>query len=168
MSEVMKPGGSFRPGSQAAPEWYSRSTIDEFLSAAEVQRAELQARIAEANARAERARAATGLHRLMATMLLDTQRELSTIRRQAEAQAAELMSVAPPAPEPVRAVAAEDDVAIAEVEPDNPLSIPPPTTRANGKDHDAQTGDDEFIAFLRAGLADTAPHSDDDESEATA
>jgi hypothetical protein len=75
----------------AAIKWYSQNSVDEFLAAASEERGRLEAVIADATARAERARAALGVHRLMATMLLDTHRQLTERRREAELEAAQII-----------------------------------------------------------------------------
>ena len=75
----------------AAIKWYSQDSVDEFLAAAAEERERLEAVIADATARAERARAALGVHRLMATMLLDTHRQLTERRREAELAAAQII-----------------------------------------------------------------------------
>ena len=78
-------------GGPAAIQWYARSSVDEFLEHAAQERSRLEAVIADATERADQARAAMGLHRLMASMLLETHRQLTERRREAEVQAAQII-----------------------------------------------------------------------------
>jgi cell division septum initiation protein DivIVA len=129
-------------GTAAPIQWYARSAVDDFLAQAAVRRTELEAAIAAANERAERARAALGLYRMMAAMLLETQRELQEMRRDAEAQAAEI----------VRGAEQTDDVVI-----DLAGSTPSGAMATNGDGR--AVGDDgaenaKFFDFLRGSLTD--------------
>jgi hypothetical protein len=143
-------------------EWYARTEVDSFLEAAARQRAELEAQITQAQTRAERARTAAGLHRVMATMVLDTQRELAAVRAEAEAKARVIVQgtassatnghrihdSTPPTIDLVAAAGSSNGVGV---------SLPPPAYLSNGKEADGQEGDAEFLAFLRDGLADPGP-----------
>ena len=71
---------------------YSRAEVDEFLAAVAVERSRLEAEIAEATERINRARSAIGMHRVMVAMLLETQQELSALRSEAEAQARQIVA----------------------------------------------------------------------------
>lgn len=75
----------------ATGQWYARSAVDEFLDAAAQERTRLEAVIADANRRADQARAAMGLHHMMAAMLLETHRTLTERRHAAEAEAAQII-----------------------------------------------------------------------------
>ncbi len=75
----------------ASGQWYARSAVDEFLTAAAQERTRLEAVIADANRRADQARAAMGLHHMMAAMLLETHRTLTERRHAAEAEAAQII-----------------------------------------------------------------------------
>jgi cell division septum initiation protein DivIVA len=79
------------PTAGPAIQGYSRAEVDDFLSAASVERARLEAEIASANERINRARAAIGIHRVMFTMLLDVQREINDLRRGADEAAASIV-----------------------------------------------------------------------------
>ena len=78
--------------SVAPIQWYARTAVDDFLAAAAEKRSELEQQISEANTRIERANAAAGLHRLMAAMVLETQREVAEVRRAAELRAMEIVT----------------------------------------------------------------------------
>jgi hypothetical protein len=80
--------------SGAAIHGYSRAEVDDFLEAAAVERARLEVEIADARARAGRARSAIGMHRVMVSMLLETQRELTELRLDAEARAEQIVAEA--------------------------------------------------------------------------
>ena len=66
---------------------YPRALVDDFLAAAGRERERLEELRRDASLRAERARATIGVHRVMMAMMLDTQREVSEIRRAADAEA---------------------------------------------------------------------------------
>jgi cell division septum initiation protein DivIVA len=144
---------------------YSRSEVDEFLAAAALERARLEATIADANARSNRARAALGMHRVMVAMLLEAQREMSQLRSDAEREADRIIAEAD---EQARAmsgfaresnsVAAMIDLAAAEAAMNGvgahtrePEPEPVPFT-SNGH-HDS----DDYFEFLRGALADDQP-----------
>jgi len=144
---------------------YSRSEVDEFLAAAAVERARLEATIADANARSNRARAALGMHRVMVAMLLEAQREMSQLRADAEREADRIVA---DADEQARAmsgfahestfVASMIDLAAAEaavnrVATHAPMPEPQPAPFASNGHHDS----DEYFEFLRGALADDQP-----------
>ncbi len=110
---------------------YAREAVDDFCAAARAERARLEVTISDAESRARRARAAVGMHHVMVSMLLDTQRELAELRISAEAEAAEIIGIAEEeAQEIVRA--ANDETHIVAVQPVDHLETP-----ATGPSHSA-------------------------------
>jgi hypothetical protein len=83
---------------EAAPEppleGYDAATVESFLRAVTLEQARLQAEIAAARAREERARALVGMHETMLTTMRDVYVEVSAVRRSAEAQAAAIVEEA--------------------------------------------------------------------------
>src|SRR5262245_24963791 len=77
-----------------AVQGYTREAIDDFLAAADVERARLREVIAEAESRTQRARAALGVHRVMTAMLLEAQADVAERRRLAEEEAAAILRAA--------------------------------------------------------------------------
>lgn len=166
---------------------YPRDAVDEFLAAADAERARLEAVIREASGRAERARAPIGAQRLMMSMLLDTQRELSELRdsaatraekiiAEAEAQAREIVMLADPVPTPrpgfTTGPRPGGTGAASSSSTDRPIDLvgaeaadqkPPPDSFGAGSDgprvngHSKSTESDEFFDFLRGALADDQP-----------
>jgi hypothetical protein len=80
------------PSDEHSARAYSRAEVDDFLAAAAAERIRLEAEIAEATERISRARAAIGMHRVMVSMLFETQREVSALRREADAQARQIVA----------------------------------------------------------------------------
>jgi hypothetical protein len=130
---------------------YPRADVDEFLRSAAAERIRLEAEIADANARIAHARSAVGTHRVMVAMLLETQRQLSEMRRDAEVQAERIIAEA------------EIEAQAIERGPGSPnggsASTPgfaEPTidlTRSAPSSEEP----DEFFEFLRGALADDQP-----------
>jgi hypothetical protein len=87
---------------------YTRRTVDDFLAAAATERDRLRAEIAAAEARERRARASLGVHRVMLSMFLETQREIAKIRADAEAEAEHVVAASAGA-RPARGRAVGDD-----------------------------------------------------------
>ena len=129
---------------------YPRGDVEEFLSAAAAERVRLEAEIAEAHARIAQARSAVGTHRVMVTMLLDAQRELSEIRRRAEAEAERMIAEAE-----IEAQAIERGRWSAFDVPTS-VSMPSEPTIDLVGHADAQ-GSDQFFDYLRGALADDQP-----------
>jgi hypothetical protein len=73
---------------------YPRAAVEDFLASAAGERARLEASILDAESRIRRARAAIGMHRVMASMLLQTQIELGEMRSCAETEAEGLLASA--------------------------------------------------------------------------
>jgi hypothetical protein len=147
---------------------YDRAAVDAFLTAAGEERQKLEDEIKQSNLRLARARTALGTHRVMVAMLLETQRELSTIRRDAERQAAEIIATAErevreasganlgasnPGP------AAESiDLRASTMPPMVAPSAPTMTGTPTGDDLFAPAPhDDEFFEYLRGALSDDEP-----------
>jgi len=150
---------------------FPRAEVDAFLAAAASERVRLEAEIADANARIARARSAVGTHRVMVAMLLEAQRELTEIRRNAEVEAERILgaaeleaqsiergapSVSTSATAPAAGSAAGSAAAPTfAAAPSSPSRSPEPTidlaaAANNGKD-------DEFFDFLRGALTDDQP-----------
>ncbi len=144
---------------------YPRAEVDEFLAAAAQERTRLEAVISDAETRVSRARSAIGAHQVMVQMLLESQQELSRIRRDAEAEAEAIVARAeldaqsilsgqpttnPPTPVgvPIAATAATSSTPTA-YEPIAPIGLQQPTGSAEEND--------EFFTFLRGALADEQP-----------
>ncbi|HEY3670850.1 MAG TPA: DivIVA domain-containing protein [Acidimicrobiia bacterium] len=136
---------------------YPRVEVDEFLAAAAEEKSRLEAVISDAETRVSRARSAVGAHQVMVQMLLESQQELSRIRRDAEAEAEAIVARAEldaqailsgqPTPVPVTA----PPVAIATPGPFE--SAAPLAVQPDGP----VDGNDEFFTFLRGALADEQP-----------
>ncbi len=161
-----------KPVSQPPVRGYQRAAVEEFLAAANAEKARLEALIADADERAARARAAVGMHHVMVAMLVETQEELARRRLEADQQAAQILAaaeaqaraierpVAAPEP-PVIAVptAAEPLVARPRIHAPGADAPPPPPAAATevvtgvGDDEEA----DRFFAFLRRALSDEEP-----------
>jgi hypothetical protein len=122
------------------PKWYSRTAVDEFHAAAAAERARLESVIADAGARLARAKAAVGLDRTMAEMLLDGQRQIEEIRRAAEVEAAAILAGAP-APGAAGGPVADGDDPGAGVGLDPDASLEP-----------LSPNDDDFFARLKGSL----------------
>jgi DivIVA protein len=161
---------------------YSRAEVDDFLAAAARERARLEAEIADANRRIRDARTAIGMHRVMVSMVLDAQRELSEMRRAAELEAERILSAAETdaqrmlaeARNEPAAYATHDSSAYSSPEP-APYATPEPVIDLAAIDtpvdvhagngavvHPSEApardaGDDQFFEFLRGALADNEP-----------
>jgi hypothetical protein len=149
---------------------YDRAAVEDFLRAAAEERVKLRQQIDSANLRLARARTALGTHRVMVAMLLETQRELSTMRRDAELQAAEIIGAAE------REARVREESGRAGPGPidlrDSPFAAPAPATlngeRASASSYETvnpyapgattdPTADSEFFEFLRGALDDEEP-----------
>jgi hypothetical protein len=165
-------GRDFDTGAQALTLGYDRAAVDAFLAAAAEERQKLETEIEQSNMRLARARTALGTHRVMVAMLLETQRELSVIRRDAERQAAEIIAAAEremrAAPgdrlDAPSAGPATDAIDLrSDPEPSNrpsgDLPVRPSTPEADGDDAlFAPAGqDDAFFQYLRGALSDDEP-----------
>lgn len=144
----------------AAPiQWYARSAVDDFVDKAATRRAELEAAIAAANERTERARAALGLYRMMAAMLLETQRELQEMRQAAEAEAAEIIRAAGHDSSGSSKVESQVTM-IPHAPPAEVLDLGAPAAAAAATNGAPRNGTDdgtenaEFFDFLRGSLTD--------------
>jgi ABC-type transporter Mla subunit MlaD len=127
---------------------YPRADVDEFLRAAAAERVRLEAEIADANARIAHARSAVGTHRVMVAMLLEAQRQLSELRRDAEIQAERIIAEAEIEAQAIeRGVRGSAASRPTFAEPSIDLTRP-----------DLRTEDPaEFFDFLRGALADDRP-----------
>ncbi|MCU1457413.1 MAG: hypothetical protein JWL73_1505 [Actinomycetia bacterium] len=149
---------------------YQRAAVEEFLAAAEAERARLNALIAEANDRAARARAAVGMHHVMVSMLLETQEELARRRTEADQRAAEILAAAeaealaieraPAAIAPAMTVSPPTPVASAPTGVYEPPAAPEfaamaPRLQSDTRDDDGEA--DRFFEFLRRALHDEEP-----------
>jgi hypothetical protein len=156
---------SMQPLGGAPIAGYSRSEVDDFLTAAAQERTRLEAAIADATTRASRARAALGMHRVMVAMLLETQRELSELRNDAERQAEEIITAAErdvvlaqgsaPGPRVHEIDLSTVDAAPVGAAPLVAFAGPVPT---NGDANGTATAEgDAYFAFLRGALDDDQP-----------
>src|SRR5215813_9209404 len=80
------------PALEPSASLYARQAVDDFLTAATAERERLELTIAEAKARTDRARAVIGMHRVMVSMLLETQHELDALREAADREAQAIVS----------------------------------------------------------------------------
>jgi hypothetical protein len=155
--------------------------VDEFIRASEAEKQRLAAAIADDEDRSRRARAAIGMHNMMVSMLIETQRELEELRRDAERSAAEIISAAS---DPGQVVPGSFDMSpplrpqmavrppgsynidlVAEARADrvdgsacaSPLG--PADTRGGDASGDLGTGaeSNDYFAFLRGALTDEEP-----------
>src|SRR5689334_6611902 len=111
---------------------YAREAVDDFLAAAESERARLRATIADAEARTRRARAAVGVDRVMVGMLLETQQQLPGHRDQAEAEAAEILGRAEDeAQQILREARADAGVAVDRERASEPTPMSSPAASSN-------------------------------------
>jgi cell division septum initiation protein DivIVA len=145
--EAPSPAGSAISG-------YSYAEVTDFLAAAAVERSRLEAELLDAESRIGRARSAIGLHRVMLAMLLDAQRELDEIRREAEGHATRILAGAErdatPVVVPSPAASATIDLTAVTA------TVAPAHDRAQGAPSDGGSQDDYFT-FLRGALSDDAP-----------
>ena len=149
---------------------YERAAVDDFLAAAGRERERLEAEIEESRTRERKARAAIGMHRVMISMLLETQIELEEKRRAAEAEAAAILArteeeasrleatTARSAPDALSASfsrATSPSLTVIDLERAESIDEPlPPSHRAGA----APTDDaDQYFEFLRGALADDQP-----------
>ena len=102
---------------------YSRATVDEFLASAAAERVRLEAALAEAKARQAGSRSVIGMHRVMISMLIETQEELHARRREAEAAAEELLRRADREAEAILAAVPQRPDAVIEPEPRRDVQI---------------------------------------------
>jgi regulator of protease activity HflC (stomatin/prohibitin superfamily) len=162
---------------------YGRTTVDDFLIAADAERRRLERVIADSRAREQEARAAISAHQVMLTMLLDTYHDLDERRRQAEKEAAALLEAAdrdareilieargsrygsiewsglPPQTEVEREGTNVIDLSQAEAVDGVPPAVAgspvfAAAARANGHDEQASSG---YFDFLRGALDDDQP-----------
>jgi hypothetical protein len=142
------------PGGKLPVRAYSRSAIDEFLTAAAAERARLEAAIAEDEERTRCARAALGTHRVMVAMLIEAQRELDEIRTRAEAEAATILAGA-------GRPAVLLDLTQPEPGPVDPASPPlaavPPAPVMTTASPATDAGTTDYFDFLRGALVDDEP-----------
>ena len=171
--------------SGAAIHGYSRAEVDDFLKAAAVERARLEAEIADARARAGRARSAIGMHRVMVSMLLETQRELTELRLDAEARAEQIVADAEREAgaigagtgmstwmrdEPFTIDTQAPATSLIDLGVEQAVGVPhangveqngrahhPSADPSAGADPAADAERDEYFDFLRAALADDSP-----------
>jgi hypothetical protein len=160
---------------------YPRATVDEFVRASEVEKQRLRTSIEEDEHRARRARAAIGMHHMMVSMLIETQRDLEELRRDAERVAAQIIATASegtrspwPAPSGGSApspgmpdgrgspmsidLVAEGNLDERREPVRSPFDVAPDGLAPNG--HHTDDSDDasnEYFAFLREALDDDEP-----------
>jgi hypothetical protein len=128
-----------------AVQGYSRAEVDEFLAAAAVERARLEAEIIDARSRVGRARSAIGMHRVMVAMLLETQRDLTDLRAQADAEADAILAQAERDAALILAGSGDE---VARVTPVAPVGLPSaPIGRAAGEIH---LGAADPVSLIRA------------------
>jgi hypothetical protein len=127
---------------------YAREIVEDFLEAAGRERVRLQATIRDAESRERRARAAIGLSSVMATMFLEAQREIAELRSDAEAEAAKILTIADCEVDEAHWTARYLDPACGAYAVDLTAD-----SRAVGSGSHA---DDDFFAFLAAGVDDVA------------
>jgi hypothetical protein len=138
---------------------FDRTEVDQFLEAAQSERRRLEAEIAEAETRISRARSAIGMHRVMASMLLESQREFAELRQLAETEARQIAIAAERKVATMLETAGEDiqDHGFIDLTfpksfgqaSGSPTSSAPPSVIADA--------DDEYFDFLRGALADDGP-----------
>jgi len=101
---------------RGAVQGYARAAVEDFLEAADRERAQLRRSIDGASDRIARANKALGMHRVMLTMLIDTGREIADVRAAADSRAAEIV-LAAQAPAQASTPAAVRDEAASIFEP---------------------------------------------------
>ena len=160
-----------KPVSQQPVRGYQRAAVEEFLAAANAEKARLEALIADANERAAVARTAVGMHHIMVAMLVETQEELTRRRREADLQAAEIIAAAEaqalaierptampePAAVPAPAAAAPVVEGLRIHAPAATAEPVPASPRLEVEGHDDDEEADRFFAFLRRALSDEEP-----------
>jgi len=150
---------------------YPRAEVEKFLHDVARERARLEAEIEDSTRRIKRAEAAVGTHRVMVTMLMQTQRELAQIRKAGEAEADRILQEAesqaraiergagPLATAPKMNPGAPEPVGIDLT--DFPTAGATTGSAAWSTNGDASvtnaTNSDEFFAFLRGALLDDQP-----------
>ncbi len=87
---------------------YDEATVDDFLRAVADAKAQLRARIEDAEARTTRARTLLGMHEAMVSTMHDAYQEVTAKRRAAEATAATIMQDAQRRAEEVRRGSGDD------------------------------------------------------------
>ena len=162
------------PTAAAAPTLgYDRAAVDDFLGAAAAERTKLEEQIERSHLRLARARTALGTHRVMVAMLLQTQRELSALRRDAERDAAEIIAAADrearrrEAAGPARTGTTPDPIDLrvgslnATLEPTANGPAAAAATELSAADDlllsSISGQDDEFFEYLRGALHDDEP-----------
>jgi cell division septum initiation protein DivIVA len=134
--------------------WYARPAVDQFVATAAAERARLVAAIEDARRRVAGATATVGMHETMVSMLRDSQRELSALRRGAEEHAAAIMAEADAEATLIlghaRPTARPDEHSGSDDEPREH-----PTESVVDLVDDAPR--DEFLEFLRGALFDDEP-----------
>src|SRR5262249_37417850 len=85
---------STTPSGEFAVQGYAREAVDDFLAAAQAERARLLELIAEAEARTRRARAAVGIQRVIAAILPEAQVQIEEGRRATAAEVEAILAVA--------------------------------------------------------------------------
>jgi hypothetical protein len=148
---------------------YSRAEVDDFLQAAAAERARLEREIVDSRGRIGRARSAIGMHRVMVSMLLETQRELTELRQDAEARAEQIVTAAEHeaaailggTPPPTFATAPDTTTPrVIDLGAGEHNGAPQPLgayRSANGDAPTGSSGQDEYFDFLRGALADESP-----------
>ena len=145
---------------------YSREAVDEFLVAADAERARLQQEIAEVNTRLEQVQVALGSQRAMIGMLTSAGRELQELRQRTELEAASRYfdSSRTPAAASAPTTRALDDHHHATAAPDAPeapsvisLVEPRAGVPAPAVASPTATDDEEYFGFLRGALLDDEP-----------
>jgi cell division septum initiation protein DivIVA len=82
------------PALGQATNGYPRAEVEKFLDDVARERARLEAEIEDSTRRIKRAEATVSTHRVMVTMLMQTQRELAQIRRDGEREADRILQEA--------------------------------------------------------------------------
>jgi len=161
LSSAAPAGGEPKP-----IKWYARSALEQFLEAADSERARLESIIVDADVRFARSNAAVGMHQTMMELLLDAQREVYEIRHRAELEAAAIIDAGEAE---ARLVLAAAQPAPAASAPDwsrtDASSIPAATPVARAAESTNGEADDEFFRYLKGALHDELKGALQDEPE---
>ena len=147
--------------SAAGVQGYTRQALNDFLTAADAERARLRGLIEEARARTRRARTPRFDHRVLAAMLFEAQADVAEIRQTAEKKAAAILRGAD---EEAKALLdANRGLTDRQTTIDLPraeVAIPEQEADGNGPAFSRSkmsVREDRYLAYLREGLADQEP-----------
>lgn len=148
---------------RGAVQGYARAAVEDFLEAADRERAQLRRSIDDASDRIAHANKASGMHRMMLTMLIDTGREIADVRAAADSRAAEIVLAARAPAQASTPAAVRDEAASIDLrtEEHGERTVSAPATHdvfvappgGDSADMDA----DAYFGFLSGALADEEP-----------